>query len=216
MKSKNKEKKIAISLRKKGISINKIAKKLSVATSSVSGWVKDVVLSDEQKSKLKSSNNVLSGTEKWVQQRKADREIYYNQGYNKSKEKDYRHAYCCALYSGEGTKYGNSTIQITNCNVLILKTFISFLRDYFNVPNEKVAINVVCKLSNGISVDDIHNYWLKELNLDSVCIRKHRVRDNVSESNKYPYGICRISVNDVKIRQHIDGAILGYFDDLKK
>jgi hypothetical protein len=200
----------AIDLRKDGKSVRYIAKLLSVSIGSISSWVRHVKLTEEQKLKLTLNKDIISGNKAWQEKRRIDREKYFKEGYDKSKENDYRHSYCCALYSGEGSKTGNSSMYFGNCNNKILKIFIGFLRDYFNVPNEKISINITCKLYNGISVDDIHDYWLKELELDVSCIRKHTIRDNVSKSNKYPYGVCRIYVGDVKIRQHIDGAIFGY------
>lgn len=56
------EHKKAIELRKNGESINKIAKKLKVSTSSVSRWVKDIKLDKKQQNKLKSRTGPVGRT----------------------------------------------------------------------------------------------------------------------------------------------------------
>lgn len=53
----DKEKKEAKKLRLKGLSINRIAKVLSVSKSSVSCWVRGVVISDNQKRELKNNSS---------------------------------------------------------------------------------------------------------------------------------------------------------------
>ncbi|HMZ94913.1 MAG TPA: hypothetical protein PLD56_10370 [Chitinophagales bacterium] len=206
----------AIDLRKDGKSVRYIAKLLSVSIGSVSSWVRHVELTKEQKDKLVLNKDIISGNKAWQEKRRIDREKYFKKGYEKSKENDSIHAYCCALYSGEGSKTGNSQMQFANCDNKILKIYIGFLRYYFNVPNEKISINIICKAQENISINDIHNYWLRELGLDNSCLRKPSIRDNISKSNKYPYGVCRICVCDFKIRQQIDGAIFGYSELILK
>lgn len=197
-------------LRKNGKSIREIANELNVAKSSVSVWVRDIPLSKEQ---LENLCKPRGFNYKFFRNKRAE---YQKEGINKAKEKDINHAIGCMLYWAEGTKARN-TLSFTNSDVNVHKTFLCFLRKYFNIPNNKIAISVNCYLDHGLSIDQIYNYWIDALELKDCVINKASIRDPLRSSfssgkktSKLKYGVLRISTGNSQILQHIYGAIQEY------
>ena len=61
----------------------------------------------------------------------------------------------------------------------------------------------------------IEQFWLDELELPRTCLRKSAVNiysrySKRLRQNKLPYGTCRLIVCDVRIAQHLYGAIQEY------
>ena len=121
---------MAIKLRTNGVSVRTIAKELNVSPSSVSGWVKNVILTDEQIKILQSKSkggrftnkDVFNYRVKYSNERREIRKEYQDIGREmyRLNEKDF--SFCCALYLGEGAKERNS-LKICNTDVNLLKLF---------------------------------------------------------------------------------------------
>ncbi|MFA5150718.1 MAG: helix-turn-helix domain-containing protein [Candidatus Omnitrophota bacterium] len=210
------EKEKAIQLRKElGLSINKIAKQLNVSKSSVSLWVRGIVITDEQKLKLKhnqKSKNLLGNTyshDKYQLIRKQ----YQLLGKIKTQEKNLLHVAGCMLYWGEGSKNKNS-VYFTNSDPNMILFFKKFLMDCYNVPIEKMTLTVNC-YDNVYNKETIEKYWLNILNLNQTNLRKTTLNSYSKYSSKkkigkLPYGTVRLNVNDTKLVQNIYGAIQEY------
>jgi len=220
MKPKSKEKQQAQSLRRKGFFVTEIAQKLKVSKSSVSLWVRNIKINNKDKYNKRLKKGVLFrqqfATECLKSKYKKIREQSQDEGRKKAQEKDWKHAFMCGLFWGEGSKNRN-TVQISNCDVNIIKCFIDFLKHYFNLKQENFKIHIHCHLNNGLSVEDIVEYWSKKLSLNKNCFGKTTI---VAENNKkrfktnnHPYGICHAYVLKTSIAQHLFGAIKEYSGD---
>jgi hypothetical protein len=87
---------------------------------------------------------------------------------------------------------------------------VNFIKKYFGVKGEDFVVSVNCYLNNGFSLNQIQNYWLDKLGLPATSIRKATIKSTYydgKESNKHPYGICRIQVYRIDISQQLFGAI---------
>lgn len=75
--------------------------------------------------------------------------------------------------------------------------------------------------SNGLSLAEIEDYWLKTLQLPGICLRGHTLNHTPTSSsgmkrNRLPYGVCSVRLlRSTRIVQHIYGAIQEYagFDE---
>lgn len=211
------EKNEARKLRSDGMSIKKIATKLNVSKSSVSLWVRDIILTDEQESLLRHCA-VVNG--KLSRNRARTRhQCYQELGRIRAREDNPLHRMGCMLYWAEGSK-GSTSLRFTNTDPDMILLFVKFLRQCYNVLDSKLAITVNCFTDNGLTVDQIHNFWLGYLDLPNECLRKGTV-DTYSKYSKklrkgfYPYGTCNINVYDVKILHSIYGAIQEYIGTTK-
>lgn len=215
---KNNQKQEARILRAAGKSIKYIAKNLQVSVGSVSAWVRDIELTKEQVNMLSNNNPIYNQQNLGAKSRKDKASIlrkhYQDEGRIMAKTDNQLHAIGCMLYWAEGAK-SRTKCSFTNSDVNMMKLFIKFIREIFFVPNDKIIIMVNCYINNGLSIDDIENYWLQELQLQKLSVRKHTINikpisSQGKKKNLLPYGVCTIRIYDTKIVQHIYGAIQEY------
>lgn len=213
------EKKKAIELRKLGHSLNDIANEVGVSKSTVSLWVRDLVLTKEQLLLLHGHRIAahIKGRIHWSNLNRRKRAAWQKEGRNQAKKGEWLHAAGCMLYWGEGTKSCNS-----NCDMDMHKLFLKFLFTFFDVSIDEIKINCSCYLSENIEVSEIENYWLTNLSLTSNNLLKTTINTPPISSkqyhvNKLKYGVLRIQVHRTDIIQHIFGAIQEYgnFTNLK-
>jgi transposase-like protein len=212
---KKEEKEKAIKLRREGHSVKSIAKELSVSVGSVSAWVKDVCLDEKAKALLESkdpSSKLFVGTREWsgrlISQRARDvRKGYQLKGTTEVGDMDI-HLAGCMLYWAEGAKNKNG-VCLVNYDVDVLKIFVRFLRECYNVSNERFVINIVVYDDDG---ENSVKYWLEQLNLPRTCLRKVRrvFSEPKCKKNRYLYGGCSVSVHNTEIVQRIFGSIKAY------
>jgi len=197
-------------MRKQGKSIKEIAKELNVSKGSVSVWVRDIQLTQEQINLLKNKNFLLGATKK--------REIYKDkrlkfQSYGSNRilanDKDFERV--CLLYWAEGAKNKNS-LKISNSDVNFMKFFISSLRKCFKIKTEEITLT--CSFYTNCVEDFtlIPKYWIKELDLNESCLRKCQINKQPTSSSgkkkgKLKYGTCYITVNRTDIVQEVFGGI---------
>lgn len=118
------------------------------------------------------------------------------------------------LYWAEGTKSKN-VVGMTNLDPDLLRTFLSFSRVYFDAPDSDWRLTLTYYDSNGLTQEEIENYWLTTLGLPSECLgNKHHVKTSVAskETSKVirPYGVASIRLSSTAVVQHIFGAIQEY------
>lgn len=200
-----------------GLSIKTIAKKVGVAASSVSLWVRDIQLTEEQEAVLLAKNSryynqVNGGSGQSAKARKKRRE-YQEEGRQLAIRNIDKHLFPfgCAIFWAEGTKDKNR-LQVSNTDPDLLQIWKEFLSTYFVIDISDISIKIQCHLGNGKTQDEIENYWLETLKLPSSCLRKtHIVYNHVSskryKKNKHPYGVCAINIHSTQFSQQVFGAI---------
>jgi len=206
----------AIELRKQGRSTCVIAKELGCAKSTIYEWTKDIQLSLEQKRLLSRRLGNKASTEKW----KAIRIKAQEEGKKKAEvlknQINWKYIAACMLYWAEGSK-GRNMVQLSNTDPYMMKFFVSFLIE-IGVKSDEIAVSVVCYLNNGLSLEEIENFWINFLDLPDSCLRKATVNTLPSSSRgkiktRHKYGVCRVCVCNTELVQQIFGAIqeLGEF-----
>jgi hypothetical protein len=66
--------------------------------------------------------------------------------------------------------------------------------------------------NNGVSIDDVKKHWISGLNIPEYCFKRYTVDKRYENApgkkvGKLLYGVGRIVINDVRIKQMIFGAI---------
>jgi len=210
MKKKLKNK--AIELRKSGISITQIASILNVSKSSVSLWVREILISEEQKIFLLKRSSTMASVKR-SSDALAKRLEWQKMGASIARKLDPSFIAGCMLYWGEGSK-GRNSLQICNSDCNLLKVFLDFLQKHFNISSKEVIWKVNCRLDCGFSIEEVEEYWKKSLNLLSQNKRKVTIKSEYypkkQNKTKLPYGICIISVHSTEIVQMVFGAIQEY------
>lgn len=205
-------------LRQKGLSVNEITQKLGVSKSSVSIWVRDISLTPEQIENLNNKNpfhiNSRLGSIAMKNKFKDQRKSFQEEGKEMALNNGMLFSQGCMLYWGEGSKNRNS-VQLCNSDPYLLRLFKNFLIKHFNIKEEEISLYINCYTGNGISVEEIQEYWISILKLDKSNLRKTRIDQYPNSSKKtkkgkLPYGTCCLTVNRTDVLQKIYGAIQFY------
>ncbi len=207
----------ACQLRAEGMSVKDIAKQLGVAKSSVSTWVREIVLSDDQKAALRDKYHhydaKIKGSQANYQKGLARRLAYQAEGRAKAREGDPLHLAGCMLYWAEGAKERGS-VQLVNSDPDMLVFFTRFLRESLCVPDEKFRVRIICYTNNGLTACEIESYWLTLLQLRQNNLQQTtsnvQPKSSRQQGRKLRHGVCVISIHNVRIVQHIFGAIQEY------
>ena len=118
------------------------------------------------------------------------------------------------LFWAEGSRSVNA-VKVTNSDPSLLRLFVRFVRQYFDVPGEKFRIWCNLFADHIENQRSIEQFWLDTLELPASCLTKSAVNiyspySKKLRRNKLPFGTCRLTVCDVRIAQHLYGAIQEY------
>jgi hypothetical protein len=97
----------------------------------------------------------------------------------------------------------------------MMAVFLRFLRECYEVTDDRMAFSVNCHVNNGLSAGEIVEWWLERLGLPPACARKSIVnrRSRASRGRRghvLPYGTARLAVYSTFIVQSIYGATQEY------
>ncbi|MBR9705547.1 helix-turn-helix domain-containing protein [Candidatus Pacearchaeota archaeon] len=211
MKAKTKEKEECRILRKRGLSVRKIAEQIGVSKGSVSTWVRDINLSNDQIEKLKMKSVAgRKNSEAFRDKRRQSQE----KGRKRIQKEDKEYSFGCALFWGEGNKCKNQ-IRLTNSDPKMLAFFVNFLHKYFKISDDSITFNFQYYLNNGLTFEDIVSYWSNQLGLPKKCLRKCTLKSQYYSNSKikHPYGIGSICVGNTDVVHQLYGSIKEMVND---
>jgi hypothetical protein len=117
------------------------------------------------------------------------------------------------LYWAEGSKSRNK-VTFTNSDASMVRHFLRFLRECYEVDDDRMTLSVNVHLGNGLTLAQIESWWLSELALSDTCLRAPAVnRTSSSSLGRRPpliYGTARLATGSTFIVQSIYGAIQAY------
>lgn len=217
-KAKTQERLEAMRLRQeKGLSVNKIAEVLGVSKSSVSNWVRDVPLTNQQRHQLRENKrkygNIHQGSITNRDKHRKIREEFQQAGRKQARENDFLHLTGCMLYWAEGAKR-RTDCKFTNSDSDMLTTFIEFLKKCLEVTVNNIEVRINVYLGNGLTLEEIKQYWCNTLNLPLSSIiqaKTNKPKSSQQKGRKLLYGTCELRVpQGTQYVQHILGAIQEY------
>lgn len=210
----------ALALRHNGNSIRDIEKELGIPRSTLSGWFKNIKLTDKQHQVLKKrlARNLILAREQavvWHNKQKANRlleaekiatSILTKINVN---DKNILELALSMLYLGEGAK--NKSTSMGNSNPKVVKFFIKCLLVLYNIKSEKLKCDL--HLRSDQSKRKMIKYWSNELNLpvqSFIAIKDKRlIKSKTYESYK---GVCVIRCGRVDILRRL-GFLNSMFCD---
>ena len=202
-----------------GRSVKEIARLVGVSRSSVSVWVRDIPLTDEQVDALRRRNPIYDGQNKGALTNalrgRARRRAYQAHGRALAWRSDHVHAAGTMLYWAEGDKGEKHAARLSNSDPELLRFYLDFLRRFFCLPDERIRVTCNLFADHVERQREIEQFWLDSLALPRSCLRKSIVNVYSKHSqkkrrNKLPYGTCRLAVHDTRIIQSIFGSIQEY------
>jgi hypothetical protein len=202
-------------LRGEGRSVRDIAEILDVSKGSVSLWVRDIVLTEDQVAALVARNPIynrqLHGGKARSAASRMRRLASQEEGYLRAQLDESLHVGGCMLYWGEGDKSRNR-LSICNSDVRLLAYFLRFLRECYGVPNDRLSVR--CQLHDLSRAADAQLHWANGLGIpaDAVIIQKVAAsRASTRKRRELPWGTCRLAVTkSCCLVQEIFGAIQAY------
>ncbi len=216
------EKNAAIKLREKGYAINKIAKEIGVAKSSVSVWVRDVKLNDLQINSLQlapfTNNAVELRRTKRLSNELIKRNNVIDTAKNEIPKLDQTNLWLIGvmLYWAEGGKT-QRIVRFSNGDPEMIKIMIKFFKIICNVPDEKLRGYI--HIHEGLDFKAAEIYWSNvsgiQLNQFYKTYRKPN-KSSKNMKNSLPFGVMDIYILDVKLFNKISGWASGIFESSKK
>lgn len=200
-------------LRRKGISINKIEKRLKIPRSTLSGWFKDIALSEEQTLVLKQNwrDGLVLARKKavvWHNKEKESRiKIVEREADTVLSEIDFSSKHLmemtlAMLYLGEGFKK-NSDTGIGNSDPLILKFFITILLKIYGVDRNKIT----CYLHLRADQDPtkMKKYWAQQLSLPLSAFKKVSLDQRTKGKPTYSHykGVCIVRCGYIAVQRKL-------------
>lgn len=211
----------AINLRKKGFSYNEILKKIPVAKSTLSLWLRDVGLSKQQKQQL--TEKKLAASLKGARIRHEQKVALTTKITNKAKqeiEKISKHELfliCIALYWAEGSKEKKQAcnIKFSNSDPRMIKLFLKWITTGCKVTQQNIFIEIYLHKTAIKRKNEIIQYWRKITKIPQnqfypIRWKKHNPKTNrINVDNTY-FGMIRIIVKkSSSFNRQIAGWIEG-------
>lgn len=201
----------AISLRKRGLSLKYIEKKLGIPRSTLSGWFKNIKLSKKQKKKLFNDwkNGLVRAREKAVLWHKNGRnerrerikkevEIFFNGLHIDNKVGELLMA---MFYLAEGGKTENS-FMVANSNPQILKSIIILYRKLYKLDESKFSC--VLHLRKDQNENKLKLFWSTLLKIPECKFTKTQFdKRTVKKTYDHYRGVCVVNYFDMALQRRI-------------
>lgn len=223
----------ALRLRLAGKSYNEIHTVLGIPKSTLSGWFKDVVLSDVARARLSSrihSGGAMLIQRNKMQTRRAEQRahmmrvsaeekvpiltkrdlliigavLYWEEGYKRLKVKD-------------GKERMDHTISFVNSDAEMVSVFVRFLREILDVPSEKIRLSM--RLYAHINENEARTHWMRATGLSRERFFKTTylvsgASKGVRPYNRLPWGTLQVQVCDTAKFHYLIGLIGGVKEKL--
>lgn len=211
----------AIELRKEGKSLNEIVAILDKPKATIWGWVRSVVLTDDQKASLKNFGNNHS---KIVAQRAATQAMVMKFEKRRNDDRERGRLFirglaplptdivaAVMLYWAEGSKSKRSSFIFSNSDPSMIKFMFDCLIRYGMVDRDGVKVSL-CFYDNLYSKEEVEAYWLNLLGLGHHSLYKSQINKRPQESagrkiGKLPYGVCSLTIPAPSKRREMEGMI---------
>jgi len=201
----------AISLRKKGLSIRYVEKKLGINRSTLSGWFKNVQLTQAQKDQLLFNwkNGLIAAQKKGGQwhfeqgqkRRTAIREEVESFVFNIRIDKIIGELMFATFYLAEGNKT-EGAFGIANSNSKILRSVISLFRFLYPLDESKFRCSLHLRKDQDEKV--LKKYWSEILQIPEEKFTKTQFDERaVKKTYDHYKGVCVVYYHDMALQRRI-------------
>jgi len=221
--AKIKEKEIALALRKKGESIQKIAERVKVSKGTVSLWCRNVVLKKEQIRRLVKNQQAGSykgriNAAEIKRQARIQEEIFLRiKGIREIGKINKRDLFVAgvAMYLSEGyTSPNESRVGFVNSDPKVILLMLKWFKEICQIPKEGIILSIRINKNQRNRVDAVEKYWsqltgipLSQFNKTVLINAKSK---KVFPSSENYFGTLRIVIRQsTKLRRTINGWVEG-------
>lgn len=213
------ERERARQLRRKGYSINQIVQETTFSKASVSVWVRDIILTKEQKKKLSERGRSMESIEKRRLNRLSNeqkkRQIIIDEAKKDFEDISFEQLKLIGaiLYLGEGAKTRRGTVGVANSDPFVIKIMAKFFREVCKVPEHKFRGHI--HTFTHANIQKTEKYWSEISGIPrSQFYRTYTKASSASlqKRSTLPFGTFDISVNDTKLFL----TIMGWIERIKE
>ena len=195
-------------MRKEGFSYSEILKKVPVAKSTLSLWLRDVGLSKRQNQKL--TEKKLLASKRGGEQRRKQR-IELTKKIKEEAIKDIgkiskREFWLMGvmLYWAEGAKEKEkkpgSGVDFGNSDPKMIKFYLKWLNEVCGVNNDRISVGLYIHENSKNRLDKVVSYWINETGLPKgafnyIYLKKHNPKTRRTNVGDNYYGLLRIKVS---------------------
>ncbi|MCK4355020.1 hypothetical protein KAW43_01545 [Candidatus Parcubacteria bacterium] len=204
--SKSKEKEKAIKLRKNGRSYSEILKKIPVAKSTLSLWLREVGLSKKQKQRLTKRKRAagLRGAMARREQRLNITQKIKGKAIKEIKNISDRELWLIgiSLYWAEGYKeksYRSGFVTLGNSDPNLIRIFLKWLQSICKIDKSDIHFRIYLHENAINKLPEVQKYWAKvtrfpKKEFQKVSWKKHKIRTNRKNVGKDYYGLLEVVV----------------------
>jgi hypothetical protein len=200
------------------MSYSQIKEILGVGKSTLSPWLKDYPLSKERIRELRDYS--AQRIEKFRQTMRNKRDTRIAAIYRMQKKAmiplTKRELLIAGfmLYWGEGTKYGTGTLLLANTDPSMIKFFMRWINQSFDIP--KHALRIRLHLYRDMNMKGELNYWSTELKIPvsqfSPSYIKKTSSKRINHKGGFGHGTCNIGLSSVSLKEKVMMSIKAIAD----
>ncbi len=201
----------AIKLRKKGLSIGFIERKLNIPRSTLSGWFKEIILTDQQKNRLKERAKfaLMRSRQKAIKWHKKQKEANIAKAESQAdlvlekidlNNKETIELALSFLYLGEGAK--KSTTSLGSSDPKIITFFISCIEKLYGLSRKSAK----CELHLRYDQDEKETikFWSAELGIPERNFIYSKDIRTINSTTRPDYrGVCAIRIGGIAIQRRL-------------
>jgi len=208
----------ALRLRRQEMSYSQIKQAIGVSKSTLSNWLKDYPLSKQQIDKLRGKNEQRIERYRETMRKKRERRLL--DIYEKERKRILPLSnkeifiFGLGLYWGEGSKTRNASLSVSNTDPSIIKFFIFWLEKSFNVPKQKLKVNL--QLYQNMDIEQELLFWEDALQLARSQFNKPYIKKSsikaINHKGGFGHGTCNVGIGNVKLSETILMSIKAISD----
>ncbi len=215
------ERRKAIELRRQGKTYTQILSEVKVAKGSISLWLKDITLSEDQINNIKEIRK--KAVERYRETMKLKRANRYKSYYEEQKNKllpfSERELLIAGLflYWGEGNKVSTNSISINNTNPKVVKFALYWMVKSLDIPKNRIKVQV--HLYKDMDIKKELEFWSNELKIPLEQFNNPYIKDsNKSDLDQrgFGHGTCGLSSSNTVIKENILMALEAIPDSFQE
>ncbi len=209
----------AIQLRKLGYTYSQIKEELNLEKSTLSDWLRNLPLADEQLAKLarNKQNKEFLRREKYIITRRHQREERLRKVYEVEKNilpLSKRELFLSGifLYWGEGEKT-HGIISVSNSDPRVIKFAIYWMVYSLGILKSKIKVSL--HLYKDMNIAESIEFWSKTLRLPNNQFKKPYIKKSNREGLTYKsfgHGTCRVYFSSVLLSEKVAMSIKAISD----
>ncbi len=212
-----KDKEKAIQLRLKGMSYSQIKIELGVNKSTLSGWLKDMPLSDQQFRDLGVIERRVESYKETCRKRKQNilKDIYdaEKKAILPLSKRDLFIA-GLFLYWGEGGKTSQGSLTLSNTNPGMIRFFIYWVVNSCNLSKERIKIRM--HFYKDMDIEEETKFWVAHTGIRREQFSKPYIKDSnksgITYKTGFGHGTCNVYIGNAILAKRVLMGLKGLED----